>query len=163
MRMSGRKWRCWKQALKMHWWLGEVCWGRVPLDGFRVEIPWASLHLWWFCLVVSGKMKRCCCCWAGARVWLPDVVQGCEKGLAKVLLLLTALPGKLRQRGCDGWGLSLVWSCVQKFLSWRSERWEAGEAAPTLPFHPTSHTSKVMISRAKCPWCIRDEQKTKRD
>lgn len=43
-----------------------------------------------------------------------DVVQGGEKGLAKVLFLLTALPGKLRQCGCAGWGLSLVWSCAPK-------------------------------------------------
>lgn len=45
---------------------------------------------------------------------MPDVVQGDEEGLAKVLFLLTALPGTLRQCGCAGWGLFLVWSCGPK-------------------------------------------------
>lgn len=86
---------------------------------------------------------------------MPDVVQGVRRVWPRSSFLLTALPGKFRQCGCAGWGLSLVWSCAPKAPELgcapcpELREWEE-KAAPTLPFHPTGYTPEVMISQTKC-------------
>lgn len=101
---------------------------------------------------------------------MPDVVQRGEKGLAKVLFLLTALPGNLRQCGCVGWGLFLVWSCGPKVPELgcapcpELREWEVGgrRRRQHLPSFISYHKLHIQGDGHKlkpCPCWIRDEQK----
>lgn len=80
---------------------------------------------------------------------MPDVVQGGEKGLAKILFSFNSFARKFRQCGCAGWGLSLVWSCGPKVGVGGGKQ---KKAAPIVPFH-------IQGEPKPCPRWIRDEQK----
>lgn len=150
MRVSWRKWRCCKQALKMHWWLGEVWWGRIPLDGLCVEdssgqpsplmvLPHGAWEDEEMLLVLSWSKDLGA--WCGSGGW---------GGFGQGPLSFNSFARKTRA----------VWVCWLGFI-FSLELWSkspragmcplprAGgvgggkqeKAAPTLPFHTTSYTS----------------------